>query len=272
MFLGLTNNHQIGEVKPLPHYNLNKSLVRNNSGFFVMSNVCPHQNARLTSIDTIDTLTCPYHGMQFDTSGVGIGNSFCLHNDSTSIVGNMIFGQTVSFVWPIDLSYMELDEFRIDSVRVDPKIVLDVFLDIEHIPVAHPGVYDAIAITDISKIKYDFFDNGSNQYVTADNDQHIIDADRLYNLGALWTTVYPATTIEWQPGALFVNVALDDGRVLVYKYKDSRYSATDWKLNSDVWETAWHQDRELCQQIAELPMTNLDPLKSHHRNWINNAV
>jgi phenylpropionate dioxygenase-like ring-hydroxylating dioxygenase large terminal subunit len=273
MFLGLTNNHPPGEVKPLLHFNLNKLLVNNDGIFSIISNVCPHQNARLTDVAVKDILTCPYHGLQFNHDGTGVDNDFCLDKIPCYTVRNMIFNQPVDFKHPIDLSYMELVESRIDIVNSSPEIVIDVFLDIDHIPIAHPGVYDAISITNISKIKYDFFNGGSTQYVTADDDQHIIEQDRLYNLGAVWTTVYEsATTIEWQPGALFVNVALGNNKVLVYKYRDLRYSQQAWEVNNKTWESAWAQDRDLCERIVGLPMFNLDKLKLNYRNWIKNAV
>ena len=100
--------------------------------------------------------------------------------------------------------------------------------------------------------------------------------DVKYNLGACWMAVYPGTMIEWQPGALFVTVArnVDDqtSAVEIYKYRDSRYWEESWELNSDVWETAWTQDKELSENISGISFKNLDQLKQHHRNWINCAL
>jgi nitrite reductase/ring-hydroxylating ferredoxin subunit len=261
MFLGLVQDIGLGQIHPLIQLNNRWSLTNNNNVFALMSNVCPHQNSLLTIKPCQESVTCPYHGLKFNVTGEGL--------DTQSVFNKhgMLFSTDEVFNYPIDLSYMQLVEQRIDAVDATKDIVLDVFLDIDHIPIAHPGVYDKINITDISKIQYDFFSNGSHQYVYADNTHHIIDSDCKYGLGALWTTVYPHTTIEWQPGALFVNVALDNN-VIVYKYKDTRYPEPTWKINSDIWEEAWQQDKDLCAMIIELPNRNLTPLKQHHRDAI----
>jgi choline monooxygenase len=212
-------------------------------------------------------VTCPYHGLKFNSLGECDNARYHLASKPVAIQHGMIFTEVVAFDFPIDLSHMTLVEQRVDNVKCTPSIVLDVFLDIDHIPVAHPGVYDAIDITDISKIDCDVFDGGSYQRVPADNDAHMIDADKQYGLGAMWVTLYPNITIEWQPGALFVNVALTKGEytdVVVYKYRDTRYNDDSWTLNSDVWETAWAQDRELCERIVALPSKNIPLLKLHH--------
>ena len=152
----------------------------------------------------------------------------------------------------------------------------DVFLDIDHIPYAHPGVYDQISIPTVDTLTYTTFDQGSIQLVPAVDSGHMHQDDVSYSFGACWMAIYPGTMIEWQPGALFVTVAraLDNNTsaVEVYKYKDTRYWLEAWPLNETVWEEAWHQDKELSENLAFLSTENLDQLKQHHRTWINNAL
>jgi len=273
MFLGLKQDIYPGELLPLPQYNNLWMLVNDQNSHYILSNQCPHQNSRLAKCLVKDTVQCPYHGMKFDLQGQGVGNAFNLEKKSCWSSGSLLFDQPIDVAFPIDLSYMTLKEQRKDTIQASVSVIMDVFLDIEHIPVAHPGVYDRVAITDISKITYDFFDQGSMQYVTADDQTHIIEADRQYNLGACWMTVYPGTMIEWQPGACFVTVAIpvDDGtsKVLVYKYSDTRYSDEQWILNQNIWEEAWAQDRALSEMITSPAVNNIDQLKQHHRNWLN---
>jgi hypothetical protein len=151
-------------------------------------------------------------------------------------------------------------------VNASVETIMDVFLDINHIPVAHAGVYDQIGITNISGLVYKTFDGGSIQFVPPQSNSHMIAQDQELNLGACWMALYPGTMIEWQPGALFVTVATNSG-VQVYKYRDTRYPLGSWNINEDVWELAWSQDKTLSENIVEIGHTNLDQLKQHHRSY-----
>ena len=119
---------------------------------------------------------------------------------------------------------------------------MDLFLDVDHIPTVHQGVYDQIGITDFSDIKWEYYTNGSTQFVYDKQ-----------GLAAAWIAVYPYTMIEWQRGSLFVTVIekqnTDQSNVHVFKYTDD---SDQWDLNNTVWETAWKQDREQAELINEV--------------------
>lgn len=270
MFLALTQDLHCGSVLPLPQFQNNAMLV-NDGQFFLMSNVCPHQQSRIAKCST-SNLKCPYHGFEFDLQGQGINNSMSLTRQPCYITQTMLFDQRVECSFPIDTSFMKLYEHRVDFVKASADIVMDVFLDIDHIPVAHQGVYDQVGISSIDQLSWKTFNGGSIQYVPAQDDSHIINSDKGYNLGACWLAIYPGTMIEWQPGALFVTVAVDvpnGSNIYVYKYFDSRYSKQSQELNDKVWELAWSQDKDLSENIVELEMKNIHGLKKHHREWIH---
>jgi hypothetical protein len=204
--------------------------------------------------------------MQFDLLGLGIGNELVLQKQSCHGDSTMLFDQPVVYNFPIPTEHFELVEHRRDIVDASIETIMDVFLDIVHIPVAHAGVYGRIGITDISRLVYEIFDGGSVQFVPPQSNSHMIAQDQDLNLGACWMALYPGTMIEWQPGALFVTVATDNG-VQVYKYRDIRYPTSSWHINEDVWELAWSQDRALSENIVEIGHNNLDQLKQHHRSY-----
>ena len=274
MFLALTQDIPAGQVVPLAQYDNRVSIV-NNGDFSLLSNICPHQSSRITKCAT-DHLQCPYHGLRFDINGTGIDSSYKLETWPVYQNQTILFDQHVSCTFPVDTQHMYLVEHRQDIVKASPSIIMDVFLDIDHIPVAHAGVYDQIGIADVSNITWSLFENGSIQFVPAGEKTEMTHDDLQYNIGACWMAIYPGTMIEWQPGALFVTVAhsIDEqtSQVQVYKYKDNRYWEEAWDLNSSVWETAWAQDRDLAESIAHLPVENLDDLKQHHRVWMQDAV
>jgi hypothetical protein len=131
---------------------------------------------------------------------------------------------------------------------------MDLFLDVDHIQSIHAGVYDLIGITN-TQVTWDYYTNGSVQRV----DQ-----------GALWIAVYPYTMIEWQRGSLFITVATPKGnisKVSVFKYIDKDYN-TQWKLNEQVWETAWAQDKAQAEIITRFADENLEPQKQHFREFL----
>ena len=269
MFLALKQDLAPNTATPLAQHNNNLCVVHA-KGFHLISNVCPHQNSRI-ACETTQQLKCPYHGLEYTLDGQGIGNDFELKTLPVYSDQVMLFDQPMHGIFPVNVGYMDLMQHREDTVKATPNVIMDVFLDIEHIPVAHAGVYDNIGITHFDNIQCSYFDQGSLQVVPAQQTLHIHEDDQRYGIGACWMAVYPGTMIEWQPGALFVTVARPDpqgSRVQVYKYRDTRYSMLDWSNNSIVWETAWEQDRKLAENIVAPATENLDQLKQHHRAWL----
>jgi phenylpropionate dioxygenase-like ring-hydroxylating dioxygenase large terminal subunit len=273
MFLALKQDIPLDHVVPLTQYRHTMS-VANTGEFHLISNVCPHQNSRIAQCATTK-LECPYHGLQFNCHGLGVGNDNFLDRWECYTNQTMLFDQYVDCVFPVSTKHMELKEHREDIVNALPEIIMDVFLDVEHIPVAHKGVYDAIGITNVSDLQWSLFSNGSIQVVPTQDNSHIIEDDQKYNLGAAWMAIYPGTMIEWQPGALFITIAqshIQGSCVQVYKYQDTRYSDSRWAVNQQVWELAWAQDKQLSELIVSVPHQNLDDLKQHHRVWMQDAV
>lgn len=273
MFLGLKQDIDVDQIVPLAQHFNKLNLVNNAGQIYLLSNVCPHQKSRIATGAT-NKLQCPYHGLTFDIRGCGVGNSHTLEQHLCFDNQTMLFDCLVEYQFPVDTQYMQLVEHRQDIVQSTADIVMDVFLDIDHIPVAHPGVYDQIGISNINQLSWKLFNQGSIQFVPVQNADHIINEDLKYNFGAFWMAVYPGTMVEWQPGALFVTVAVDTKQgcqVEVYKYKDQRYTDNSYFTNSKVWELAWAQDRQLAELITELSQDNLDELKQHHRKWLKNV-
>lgn len=272
MFLALEQDLPNNKIIPLPQYNNQVSIV-NAGQCRLISNICPHQNSKIAKSAT-EHLRCPYHGMTFDCQGKGTNNNYELKTWVTYRTQTMLFDKAVDH-FPIATHDMVLVEHREDYVNASVDVIMDVFLDIDHIPVAHQDVYDQVGIHSVDKVSWTTFENGSIQFVPAQDTSYMVESDKTYNLGAVWMAVYPGSMIEWQPGALFVTVATEHGSgsmVQVYKYRDSRYDQVSWDRNEQVWELAWSQDRALAEGICSLAENTLDGLKIHHRKWINHAV
>ena len=265
MFLGLKQDFKSDSATPIDQLDRKWSVVNHHDRFYLLSNVCPHQHSRISKCET-SKLTCPYHGLQFNLQGLGIGNELVLQKQSCYSDGSMLFDHAVPYSFPIPTEYFKLVEHRQDTMNASVETIMDVFLDIDHIPVAHAGVYDRIGISNITQLIHKTFDGGSIQFVPTQTNSHMITQDQKLNLGACWMALYPGTMIEWQPGALFITVAHNKG-VEVYKYRDNRYSSDQWRTNDMIWELAWSQDKQLSENIVEIGHNNLDQLKQHHRSY-----
>lgn len=178
-----------------------------------------------------------------------------------------LFGCPVPVKQDISGDYV-LASYRQDVIKASHVVVMDLFLDVDHIPVVHPGVYDRIDIPDVRDLSWHTWPGGSVQLVN----------DREGNLGALWLALYPNTMLEWQPGAVFimVNEVVDaqTTRAHVFQYRDRNSDQSKWTNNLEVWEQAWEQDRAQAEALEPgwriVGEDNLDPAKRDFRAWTRN--
>lgn len=286
MFLGHVSNFTEGTIYPLPQYDKRKSLMVSN-GYNLVNNVCPHQGSLILT-EPSGQLSCRYHGWGWDANGqpTTSGQSATCNKSKLSIAPVHV-NNSLLFTDPIDLStikndlsFMRLVSTRVDQVRSDWRHIVDVFLDVDHIPVVHNSVYDSMGIVD-TDVEWSYYSWGSVQRVSKTaqySNEYKFTLKNLpeEDLAAWWITVYPGTMIEWQPGALFVTQCYDRGEttdVLVTKYRDTRYSDQNWQLNSKIWETAWKQDKQQSEAMAVSfdKVANLEEQKKHFRKWIKSA-
>jgi phenylpropionate dioxygenase-like ring-hydroxylating dioxygenase large terminal subunit len=251
-----------------------------------MDNVCPHQGSLIIS-EAKEKLSCQFHSWAWNSQGkplsagvTSLCNSFELELADTTVANNLIFSGNISIpeLDAFDLSNMTLVEERVDTVNTNYKNIMDVFLDVDHIPVVHRGVYPSIGIKGKTQVIWTYYDWGSLQVIERNVDYSDEYKSTLLNTqeeqtAAFWLAVYPYTMIEWQPGALIVTICCPKDNctdITVLKYRDSRYKDDNWKLNSDIWEFAWSQDKYQATAIVEFCnfKPHLEESKIHFRNWL----
>jgi phenylpropionate dioxygenase-like ring-hydroxylating dioxygenase large terminal subunit len=269
MFLAHKNDIENNQYKPLTQFN-NKSVLVKTQDIKLISNVCPHQKSLLAISSGEGARVCPYHGWSFDIDGnpLGSGLAACknlkpLETNQVYEWNNLLFSQPIDLPQAnfIDTSYLKLMETRIDQVKADPKNIMDLFLDVDHIELVHREVYDQIGMPDIRQVDWHFYPWGSLQLVPGPG-----------GYGAAWIAVYPGTMIEWQDGAMFITVIQPrSNNVLVYKYRDTRSSDAKWQMNSNIWETAWAQDKAQAELITEFNQDNLEEAKMHFRTYLSSS-
>jgi phenylpropionate dioxygenase-like ring-hydroxylating dioxygenase large terminal subunit len=274
MFLAHKNSIVSNYYEPLPQFQ-NRTVLVNDGVIKLVSNVCPHQKSLISTTSGTGNRTCPYHSWSFDLSGIPVTSGRTAHycKNETPLTtqpvyewNGLLFSSPIDFDVDINFKNMQLVEKRIDTVYSRYENIIDLFLDVDHIPGVHRGVYDKIGISNIDNIEWKYFKNSNVQYVYNDHRE----------ISAAWITVYPNTMIEWQPGALFITVVLPStdelSKVIVYKYKDTDSSNDSWKLNEEVWETAWSQDKQQAEIITEFNQDNLEESKMHFRYWLNDRI
>lgn len=268
MFLGHVTDLVSGQSKSLDVLDNKKILINDYGKYKIGSNICPHQNSRII-LGTRSEIRCQYHGWAWHSDGSpkdSGSSSMCnkqqLFNKSACVYNGLIFEEDLDFSILKDLNFenLRLEEYRVDIVEADPKISMDIFLDVDHIPIVHNGVYDLLGIEGKADVSWSFADWGSMQTVSDESGKVI----------ARWIAIYPYTMIEWQDKALFVTRCFKETKIAVWKYKDITESEENYQINSNMWENAFAQDKDQASQMARFPSANLEEAKVHYRDWLKN--
>ncbi len=270
MLLSLINDLKHGEARPLAQYRNKRFLLNNGGSYKIGSNVCPHQSSRIISEKT-DHILCQYHGWSWDIEGNPTGAGFTkLCNEKKLSMTDTFEHQGLIFNDAIDLPNLpfsfdtfELKEHRIDRVKVDNAMhIMNVFLDVDHIPLVHKHVYESMGITGEPQVEWEYFKNGSIQKV-----YHSEDPAR--PLIFMWLAIYPYTMIEWQKGSLFITDCFktENGYTDVSVLKYQEYFSDNYEINQATWETAWSQDKHQSEQMVIINPTMFEESKVHYLNW-----
>jgi len=287
MLLGHVNDFENDSWKVLPHLK-DWYLTRTNDKFKLISNICPHQGSYLKGTKGKNTRLCPYHGWSFNADGSPISSGttehWCKNNEHLEskdvyIWNNYIFSEKPDFpdIDYIDSSHLKLEQLRIDKVEANYKDIVGIFLDMDHLPVVHPKIYDQLQLLNV---EWELRSNGSIQYAPNNNEfeseytKTMMPEDRDRKVGAAWFCTYPYSMLEYFPGAWFNTVCNPVSEKLtmvsVYKYRDIRYSEKNWKLNEEIWETAWYQDVHQSQLMKPNYKTkHLEDSKKHYHSWLD---
>jgi phenylpropionate dioxygenase-like ring-hydroxylating dioxygenase large terminal subunit len=276
VFLAHVNDIAPGVKKPLSQLNNLQTLVNNDRQYFLANNICPHQRSRIVAKEQTE-FKCQYHGWSWNDDGTAkdagttkVCNNSKLVLKPTFETNGLLFKDPIedtTVLNKIDFTKMVKVSERVDHIKSDYRHIMDVFLDVDHIPVLHPGVYDKIGVEGVPKVEWNYYSWGNIQQVKLPDN----------TVRAVWAAVYPYTMIEWQPGALFVTVAKPNGDstdVSVLTYQDPDCDPALQKLNAEIFDIAWQQDSQQAEAIVEYVLDGpyVDESKRHFRNWLANVI
>lgn len=271
IFLSHKNDITEGSYIPLSQLG-NKKVIAWGDQISLVSNICPHQKSLITTKSGKGNRICPYHAWTFNIDGSPVSSgrtySYCknhkpLDKQKVYEVNGLLFDEPFedNKLLCKNLNNMVLKNKRIDTVCSNYIHIMNVFLDVDHIPVVHRGVYDVIGITDTQNITWQYFSNGSIQIVK----------DKEQNVVAFWLSIYPYTMIEWQNSSLFITVSnpveVNKTEVTVFQYADIDISNKVFEENKKIWETAWQQDKNLSEILQDVELENLEVSKRHFLDW-----
>ena len=297
MFLAHINDVSAGNWKVLDQFHGKKTLLNDQGNFTLQSNICTHQGSRIRQGQGTNLYAvCPYHGWSWDKDGKPKGSGTVGHSSGSVPCKNNHPLQTEKvYEWsgflftqpiPLDKSIAgdyKLMEYRTDTIRANSVPIMDLFLDIDHIPMVHPGVYRRINVPNVEDITWHRWNGGSAQYVvgstTEETDFTKFIKGRGLAYNAVWLAQYPGTMFEWQPGAVFVMIneviSESETRSHIFKYRDFNYPEENWTVNEEVWETAWRQDKEQAERMEpgwkDCNPDYLDLEKQNYRQWLKNT-
>lgn len=275
MFLGHVNDLKPGTWRVLAQCQGQLTLLNEDGKYYIQDNICPHQGSRIRQAHGSGLPVCPYHGWSWDQDGNPMGSGTVGHSRGTEFCKNQhVLTKRPAHEWngflfdrPIDVDIDIAGNYilwaqRQDEIKASYIPVMDLFLDIDHIPVVHPRVYDRIDIPNVRDVEWIRWSGGSVQVVKGNR--------------ALWLALYPGVMFEWQPGAVFVmvNQPAGDDRTIshVFKYRERGHDQQTWDLNEQVWEQAWAQDRAQAELLEpgwrKIPEHNLDTEKRNFRAYI----
>lgn len=291
MFIGHKSELTNCTWKVLPQYGNTKTLCQDADGYFIQSNICTHQGSLIRAGTGTGNPVCPYHAMSWDFKGTPKANGTVGHHGGQYCTNDTPLKNTEVYEWegflfasPVDFpdagieGDYKLEEYRVDIIQADTTPSMDLFLDVDHIPVVHPQLYSQINIPTVADVRWAFAENSSIQYVPFDNSDNqwgdLLNKEPMW--GAIWLAVYPNVMFEWQPGAVFVmqleEVKEGHSKCHVWKYRDYSYSEQVYNTSQQIWETAWSQDKAQAEKLQAgykfVKWPKLEPAKQHYRQFL----
>ena len=144
MFLAHANFLKENQHVPVIQYNNEKVLTRTTDGYKLISNICPHQQSLITNKLSEGIRVCPYHNWSFDVVGNPLSSGrtkyYCENKNSlltepVYVWNDLLFSNKVDFDYTLDTQNLILAEQRTDIVKATSETIMDLFLDVDHIPI-----------------------------------------------------------------------------------------------------------------------------------------
>ncbi len=214
-----------------------KTLIRNEQGVELLSNVCRHRQAiMLKGRGNTPNIVCPLHRWTYSNAGELLGaphfpQNPCLHLNKSPLQNwnGMLFNgprdvrqdlAKLGVAQDLDFSNFMLHKIEVDELNCNWKTFIEVYLEDCHVVPFHPGLGNFV---DCDQLKWEFGEWYSVQTVGV-LDELKKSGSAVYRKwqesvinyrngeppehGAIWLVYYPNIMVEWYPHCLVVSTLI----------------------------------------------------------------
>lgn len=217
-----------------------KSLVHQQDGIGLMSNICRHRQATmLKGSGHTQNIVCPLHRWTYNLEGHLLGaphfeQNPCLHLSNQALINwqGLLFKDNRDIAKDLaelgckqDFNFTgyKLDRVMVEEYHFNWKTFIEVYLEDYHVGPFHPGLNQFVNCNDLN---WEFGDHYSVQTVGYRQPNKASDSAiytkwqqevRQYHgyqqpkYGAIWMVYYPFLMIEWYPNVLVVSHLIPKG-------------------------------------------------------------
>ena len=277
----------VGDFHVLDWMNKGKSLVRNQNGIDLLSNVCRHRQAlMLNGRGNARNIVCPLHRWTYDMSGKLLGaphfpGNPCLDLGKTQLQnwnGLLFTGPrdiakdlaNLGVLKDLDFSGYMLDRVQIQPYNFSWKTFIEVYLEDYHVVPFHPGLGHFV---NCDELKWEYGDWYSVQTVGIANrlgkpgspvyqkwHEQVLryGEGKMPRHGAIWLTYYPNIMVEWYPHVLVVSCVWPTGidscvNVVEFYYPEdiALFEHEFVEAEQAAYEETAIEDEEICQRMQD---------------------
>lgn len=232
---------EVGDYYVLESMKNAKSLVRNEQGIALISNICRHRQARiLEGRGNTKSIVCPLHRWTYALDGQLLGaphfdQNPCMHLNNTPLQkwnGLLFNGKrsvsedmiNLNVRKDFDFSGYLLDCVRTDRYNCNWKTFIEVYLEDYHVNSFHPGLGNFVCTEDLV---WEFGDrysvqtvgvnsghlkhSGTSAYAKWQKQVLLQNEGKLPPHGAIWLLYFPNIMLEWYPHTLVISTIVPTG-------------------------------------------------------------
>ena len=279
-------NH--GDYRALGWDDNAKSLVRNERGVELLSNICRHRQAVILkgSGNTRNAIVCPLHRWTYGLDGKLLGaphfpGNPCLDLARTPLQnwnGLLFSGKRdiardltrTGMLKELDFSGFVLDRVQVEEYACNWKTFIEVYLEDYHVVPFHPGLGNFVSVEDL---RWEFGDwysvqtcgvrkglsrPGSPVYAKWHEVLLSYTEGRQPAHGAIWLTYYPNIMVEWYPHVLVISTIVPRGpeacsNVMEFYYPEeiALFEREFVAAEQAAYAETALEDVEICERMTE---------------------
>jgi len=277
----------VGDYHVLDWMGQAKSLVRQQDGINVLSNVCRHRQAlMLKGRGQAKNIVCPLHRWTYDLEGKLLGaphfeQNPCLNLDKKTLQNwqGLLFDTkrdiakdlaSLGCKQDFDFTGYMLDRVAVEEYNFNWKTFIEVYLEDYHVGPFHPGLNQFV---NCEQLNWEFGANysvqtvgfkssvnkaGSPTYQAWQEQVAGYHGDKTPKYGAIWMVYYPFIMIEWYPNVLVVSHIIPRGvnactNVVEFYYPEdiALFEREYVAAQQAAYDETAVEDNDICQRMHD---------------------